>query len=165
MADPPTKRPRRCQQARAAGKRKLAHDTASPTEKRSRKAANSEAERLLDPDVAVGDAQMLRVLRLWKFSGNATRTNVTPRDEAFVLSDTLGLVATRTGVVTVSRLTRRYPAVFELFCYWVRRAWPLALPFPFTSINVNYGYAAKLHRAQTDDACSHDAQAPLASRP
>ena len=46
----------------------------------------------------------------------------------------------------MSRLTRRYPAVFELFCYWVRRTWPLALPFPFTSISVNYGYAAKLHR-------------------
>lgn len=90
MADPPTKRPRRCQQAGGAGKRKLAHDTASQTEKRSRRVANSEAERLLDSDVAIGDSQVLQVLRLWKFSENAFRTNVTPRDAAFVLSDTIG---------------------------------------------------------------------------
>ena len=36
--------------------------------------------------------------------------------------------------------------MFELFSSWVRQAWPLSPPFPFTSINVNYGYAAKLHR-------------------
>ena len=88
-----TKRPRRTQQRPAGheGKRNLVQDTASPSEKkRSRKGANLEAKLLLDSDIAIGDAQMLQVLRLWKFSENATRTNVTPRDAAFVPSDTLG---------------------------------------------------------------------------
>ena len=49
-----------------------------------------EAKLLLDSDIAIGDAQMLQVLRLWKSSENATRTNAAPRDAAFVPSDTLG---------------------------------------------------------------------------
>ena len=98
-----TKRPRRTQQRPAGdeGKRKLVHETTSlpspPENKRSRKGANLEAKRLLDSDVAIGDAQMLQVLRLWKFSENSTRTNVAPRDAAFVLSDTLGKPAPEYG--------------------------------------------------------------------
>lgn len=100
-----TKRQRRTQQmpAGGAGKRKLAQDAASPPEKKSRKGANSEAERLLDSGVLIGDAQMLQVLRLWKFSENATRTNVTPRDAAFVLSDTLGKPALDVWRTALSR--------------------------------------------------------------
>ena len=91
-----TKRPRRIQQRPAGGegKRKLVQETVSPPSppqnKRSRKGANLEAKLLLDSDIAIGDAQMLQVLRLWKFSENSTRTNVTPRDATFVPSDTLG---------------------------------------------------------------------------
>ena len=102
-----TKRPRRIQQRPAGGegKRKLVQETASPPSppenKRSRKGANLEAERLLDSDVEIGDAQMLQVLRLWKFSENATRTNVTPRDAAFVPSDTLGEPASDVWRTTV----------------------------------------------------------------
>lgn len=36
--------------------------------------------------------------------------------------------------------------MFEFFSSWVRQAWPLAPPFPFTSISVNYNYAARTHR-------------------
>ena len=146
MADPPTKRARRCQQAAVrAGKRAPAPESASPPKKRSRKRSNSEAEQLLASGAPISDGHILEILSLWKSSENTTRANVTPGDAAFVLSDTLGLVATRTGVVAVSRLTRRYPAVFELFSSWARQAWPLAPPFPFTSVNVNYGYAARMH--------------------
>ena len=91
-----TKR-RRCMQQRPVGgegKRKLVQETAippsPPEKKRSRKGANLEAKLLLDSDIAIGDAQMLQVLRLWKSSENATRTNAAPRDAAFVPSDTLG---------------------------------------------------------------------------
>ena len=147
MAAPPTKRPRRCEQVARAGKRDLAPDTASPPEKkRSRKGANSEAEGLLASGCAISDYKVLQVLRLWKFTENVTRVNVMPRDAAFVLSDTLGLVSTRTGVVSASRLTRRYPAVFEILSLWLRQSWPLAPRFPFTSISVNYNYAARMHR-------------------
>ena len=91
-----TKRPRRMQQRPAGGegKRKFVQDAASPPSppqnKRSRKGANLEAKLLLDSDIAIGDAQMLQVLRLWRFSENSTRANVTPRDATFVPSDTLG---------------------------------------------------------------------------
>ena len=91
-----TKRSRRTQQRPVGGegKRKLVHETTSlpspPENKRSRKGANLEAKRLLDSDVAVGDAEMLQVLRLWKFSDNSMRVDVTPRDAASVPSDTLG---------------------------------------------------------------------------
>ena len=145
MADPPSKRPRRCQQAGRAGKRALVPDTA-PKQKRSRKGANSDAEELLSSGCAITDDKVLQILRSWKFSENVSRANVMPRDSAFVLSDTLGLVCTRDGKVTPSRLTKRYPAVFKVFSSWARQAWPLAPPFPFTSISVNYNYSARIHR-------------------
>ena len=94
-----TKRPRRIQQRPAGGegKRKLVHETTSlpspPENKRSRKGANLEAKRLLDSDLVIGDAEMLQVLRLWKFSDNSMHANVTPRAAAFVSSDTLGKLA------------------------------------------------------------------------
>lgn len=144
-----TKRPRPIQRpAGGAGKRKLAQDTASPPEKKRsrRQDANSEAARLLDSDTAIDDSKMPQVPRLWKLSENATRVHVMSRDAAFVLSDTLGLAATRTGILTVSRLTRRDLAVPELFSSWGRQVWPRARPFPFTSINDNYSYAARMHR-------------------
>ena len=147
MADPPTKRARRCQRAAArGGKRALAPDSASPPNKRSRKRANVEAEQLLASGGSVRDVHVLQILRSWKFSDNAGRANVTPDGMASVSSDTLGLVSSRTGMVFASRLTKRYPAVFELLSAWVRQAWPLTPPFPFTSVNVNYGYAARMHR-------------------
>ena len=145
MADPPTKRPRRCQQAGSAGKRALVPDTA-PEQKRSRKIASADAEALLSSGCAITDDKVLQILRSWKFSENVSRANVMPRGSAFVLSDTLGLVCTRDGKVTPSRLTKRWPAVFKVFASWARQAWPLAPPFPFTSISVNYNYAAITHR-------------------
>ena len=145
MADPPTKRARRCQQAGRAGKRALVPDTA-PKQKRSRKGANCDAEALLTSGCAITDDKVLQILRSWKFSENVSRANVLPRDSAFVLSDTLGLVCTRNGKVTPSRLTKRFPAVFKVFSSWVRQAWPLAPPFPFTSVSVNCNYSARIHR-------------------
>ena len=146
MADPPAKRARCCQQAAARpGKRALAPESASPRNKRSRKRANVEAEQLLASGGSMRDDHVLHILRSWKFSDNGGRSNVTPDGMTSVSSDTLGLVSSRTGMVFASRLTKRYPAVFELLSSWVRQAWPLAPPFPFTSINVNYGYAARMH--------------------
>ena len=149
MEGPIAKRPRRAQgvPAERAGTRQLAQDTASPPEnKRSRKRANLVAEELLASGVAVDDEAVLTVLRSFKFSENTNRPNVAPAGAPFVLSDTFGLVSTRTGAVSVSRLTRRHPAVVRLLSAWVKRAWPSSPCFPFTSISVNYGYAARMHR-------------------
>ena len=128
-------------------KRALASEASStPLEKRSRQKANLVAEEMLAAGCAIGDDKMLRVLRHWKFSENTSRLNVMPRDAVYVESDTLGLVSTRQGVVTASRLTKRYPAVFQFLSSWVRQAFPLTPCFAFTSVNVNYNYAARVHR-------------------
>ena len=146
MEGPPAKRQRPSKPGAGLSKRAPDPDRATPPVKRSRKRANSEAEGLLASGCAVSGEKVLRVLRSWKFSENVSRVNVMPRDAHFVLSDTLGLVCTRTGAVSVSRLTNQYPAVFQVLCAWLRHAWPLADRFPFTSISVNCNYAAQRHR-------------------
>ena len=114
--------------------------------KRSRKRANELAEVELASADLVTDRSLLRVLRAWLFTPNVNRANVMPRDASFVLSDTLGLVSTRQGVVVVSRLTKLYPAVFELMAAWVAGAWPSSPRFVWSSISVNFNYAARIHR-------------------
>ena len=146
MEGPPAKRQRRSKPGAGLSKRARDPEDATTPVKRSRKRANSEAEGLLASGCAVSGEKVLRVLRSWKFSENVSRVNVMPRDAHFVLSDTLGLVCTRTGAVSVSRLTNQYPAVFQVLCAWLRHAWPLADRFPFTSISVNCNYAAQRHR-------------------
>ena len=123
MEGPATKRPRRIQRQEPPGKRGLAEDAAIlPENKRSRRDASFVAEALLASGCEITDGRVLQILRSWKFSGNVTRANVTPRESAFVLSDTLGLVCTRNGKVTPSRLTKRWPAVFKVFSSWARQA-------------------------------------------
>ena len=155
MADPdppPSAKRRRLSEKRPArggtreGKRALAPDAACSPAKRSRRSANMMAKELLASGAAIGDDKVLRVLRRWEFSKNESRANVIPSDATFVFSDTLGLVSSRTGGVFVSRITKRYPAVFELLSSWVRQAWPLSPRFPFTSISLNFNYAARVHR-------------------
>ena len=147
MEGPPaTKRQRRIQRQERAGKRRSAQDSAEslPEKKRSRKDANSLAEKLLASGCSISDDKVLRVLRMSQFTENTTRINVMPQNATFVLSDTLGLVSTRNGKVTASRLTKRYPAVFQILARWLRQAWPLP-HFPFTSISVNKNYAARMY--------------------
>ena len=126
-----------------SGKRKLTQVVA-PEKKRSRKDANLLAEGLLASGCSISGEHILRVLRLWQFTENVTRVNVMPRGVDFVFSETLGLVSARDGKVTASRLTKRYPAVFQILARWIRHAWPLADRFPFTSISVNKNYAARM---------------------
>ena len=145
MEGPGTKR-RRIQRQDRAVKRKAAQDAAAsvPENKRSRKLANTEAEVLLASGCAITDETILRVLRQFEFSPNMTRANVMPRGVDFVFSETLGLVSTRNGKVTVSKLTKCFPAIFHILALWLRHSWPLADRFPFTSISVNKNYAARM---------------------
>ena len=129
------------------GKRQLEQDMAAslPEKKRSRKGANSEAELLLESGRAIGDGQVLQVLRLWKFTEYTWRLDVMPRGADFVFSDTLGMVSTRTGVDATRRLTKRYTAVFKIHAIWFQQAWPMPYS-PFTSISENFNDSAQLHR-------------------
>ena len=115
-------------------------------EKRSRKQAERFARGVLSGGRGtVKDADVLSTLRRWSFRKNQTRKNVRPEGVDHVKSDTLGLVATRDGRVTLSRHTRT--DVFRLLAQWLRVHGPsVGKPFPFTSINVNFAYGAALHR-------------------
>lgn len=90
-----------------------------------------------------------RVLDLWEFRQNTSRGNVMREGVEWVNSDTLGLLNTYDGGVVVSKATQTYPAVPRLMGRWLSDHYPvsdLGGDFVFTSINVNRGYAARLHR-------------------
>lgn len=115
--------------------------------------AQAKAKSLLAEAKASGrkltDEDVLSVLRLWGFMDNKNRTNVMKEGVKVVNSDTVGLVVqTGTGRVLVARSTERYPDVIRLLGLWLRQQRPKELPmdFPFTSININRGYAGRLHR-------------------
>jgi len=112
---------------------------------RSRKAAGILATELLQKE-RISDADVLAVLELWYFKQNKCRANVVPQGSTFVHSDTFGVVKSRTGTVVPTRLTTKSPAVFTLLCRWLFDQHAFEQAFPFTSISVNYGYAARRHR-------------------
>ena len=115
--------------------------------RRSRPKAHRLAGQLLD-QTHVSDDGVLKVLRLWHFNHNRTRANVMPAGVDSVQSDTLGLVRSRDGRVLATISTVKFSNVFALLCRWLRDHHPdgLAMSFPFTSISVNFAYAAKIHR-------------------
>ena len=115
--------------------------------RRSRRSADVLAQERLKQS-CISDDDVLAVLRLWHFKENRTRTNVIPEGATSVHSDTLGVVRSRTGAVVATQLTVKYQYVFRVFCRWLREHCPeyFQTPFPFTSISVNHGYAARKHR-------------------
>merc|ERR1719401_2785885 len=56
----------------------------------------------------ITDSDVLAVLRLWGFRENTSRLNVMEEGQAFVYSDTLGLVRARDGSVLVTSPTTEY---------------------------------------------------------
>ena len=121
---------------------------AEPACKRRRRDADALATELLASGKNLSDADLLAVLSRWTFKPNKNRTNVLPEGVDSVYSDTLGLTRDRRGTVAVDAYTRERPGVFRLLCEWLkqRRTAELARDFPFTSISMNYNYAARLHR-------------------
>ena len=113
-----------------------------------RRASKLAMERLKVP--AVTDEDVLDVLRLWHFKSNRTRTNVFPAGASFVHSDTLGAIRNRVGKVVPTKQTVKNPAVFALLSRWLEDNIPdvFTQPFTVTSVNVNFGYAARPHRDQ-----------------
>ncbi|CAE8694958.1 unnamed protein product [Polarella glacialis] len=120
----------------------------------ARKCADIEAKRILETATAKGkkitDQDCLKILEKWAFRKNEARLNVMPEGTNFVHSDTLGLIRARDGRYMATEPTNLYPNVFSLFNQWLQDSLPAGCnkPFPFTSISVNYAYAAKIHRDQ-----------------
>ena len=115
--------------------------------RRSRPKAHRLAGKLIEQTHLSND-NVLKVLRLWHFNHNRSRANVMPAGVDSVQSDTLGLVRSRDGRVIATMNIVKYNNVFALFCRWLRDNPPdgLAMSFLFTSISVNFAYAAKIHR-------------------
>mmetsp|Transcript_35734 Transcript_35734/g.81993 ORF Transcript_35734/g.81993 Transcript_35734/m.81993 type:complete len:499 (-) Transcript_35734:156-1652(-) len=107
-------------------------------------------ERLEAADKAgrkITDEDVLQTLQRWNFAKNVWRQNVAPDGQDWVFSDTLGLLRDRQGDVHLTAPTRRYPQVAELIARWLTdRLPPETKDFKFTSMNLNYNYAAKQHR-------------------
>mmetsp|Transcript_124233 Transcript_124233/g.247551 ORF Transcript_124233/g.247551 Transcript_124233/m.247551 type:complete len:510 (+) Transcript_124233:70-1599(+) len=131
-------------------------ETTEMREKRLR--AESAAEEVLKQaeEVPVTDQQLLDVLRQWGFRKNNVRRNVLPTGKTWVESDTLGLMRNQAGVFNVSISSRAYPAVNRLILRWLRDTAGgddgAAANFPFTSIHLNHGFAARRHRAENQAA-------------
>lgn len=117
-----------------------------------RKSANDMAKEMVETAEKQGrkitEAEVLKVLRQWRFAKNDTRQNVLPEGQEYVFSDTLGLIRARDGRYMEKEATREFPEVTKLLGRWMRDHSPdeFGAPFPFTSINVNFKYAARRHR-------------------
>jgi hypothetical protein len=117
-----------------------------------RETADKLAAAMLKDAEATGrritDREIHEVLARWTFHRNEARQNVLPDGATFVYSDTLGLVHTRTGSYAATRATKDYRNVVRLLTRWIKDRKPAELEhdFPFTSISLNAGYAAKRHR-------------------
>jgi len=123
-------------------------DDSEPACKRRRRDADALATELLNSGKNLSDADVLGVLSRWTFKPNKNRTNVLPEGVDNVYSDTLGLTRDRRGNIGLDAYTRERPTVFRFLCEWLRQRRPVELShdFPFTSISLNYNYAARLHR-------------------
>jgi len=125
-----------------------------------RKEANTEAERILkeakEQKRKIRECEVLRVLRLWRFNKNIARLNVMQEGQTFVFSDTLGLSRSRDGRFLEKEATKDHPDVTRLLCQWVKDH-PVPgcdRDMPFTSINVNFKYAARRHRDSNNHGLS-----------
>lgn len=95
--------------------------------------------------------EALQVLQGWGFSKNSNRQNVLPEGKDWVASDTLGFVIPQDGshVPVISKATKGHESVFRLLHRWVQGRLPEFFSdreLPCTSMSLNKGYAAKLHR-------------------
>ena len=109
--------------------------------------ANALASEILGRGAGVSGPDVLSVLRAWCFKRNAGRRNVIPDGQAWVHSDTLGLIPCWRGDSKLTMATRLYPDVYKVLCAYLQSMLGrVGVAFDFTSINVNFGYAAKIHR-------------------
>ena len=106
---------------------------------RSRRRANQDAWAILEglgEDANLPDADVLKVLRTWRFKRNKTRRNVMQDGEEWIYSDTLGFVRDRKGRVCLTKTTQEHPYFMKMLCRWAAES-PMK-DFPFTSISLNF---------------------------
>ena len=118
-----------------------------------RKAADSYAAHVLEnlrPGAFPKDSSVLGALRLWRFEKNVSRENVRREGVDWVYSDTFGLIKDRADQKLKACQTGvGYESFQRLLYRWARGRQLSHLrnhPLPYTTISVNKGFAAKLHR-------------------
>jgi hypothetical protein len=100
------------------------------------------------------DMHIEEVMALWKCQRNSKRTNVIPDDQRWVHSDTLGYITPYGDQkdmhpLIISQATIGHEHFIQLLTRWIASKAPdsgLDHDFRFTSISINIGYAAKIHR-------------------
>ena len=114
---------------------------------RGRLIADATAAQILERAEVDGgritDDDIMRVFRQWRFKRNDARTNVLPEGKPWVFSDTLGLIRDRCGKYMLTGPSR-YLEVCRVLNRWMKDN--LSSAFCCTSISLNKGYAARLHR-------------------
>ncbi|CAE8649827.1 unnamed protein product [Polarella glacialis] len=96
--------------------------------------------------------ELLEVLRLWGFAQNDGRQNVRPEGHEWVHSDSLGIIRRRDGQIALAKNTAGYPQFVKLLGQWLQGQG--FGPLPFTTITINFGYAARRHRDRFNDGPS-----------
>ena len=113
--------------------------------------ADKEGSKITDTDV-------LKVLELWGFKKNESRTHVIPENKTFVNSDTFGMTRGYEDKYSATQSTIDYPNTMVLLNRWLQdnQTNPnfKAERFPYTSISINYDYAARRHRDNKNEGPS-----------
>ena len=101
----------------------------------------------------VSDSALKDVLGRWAYKANRDRKHVTPHGAKSCLSETLGLVRTRTGRWQVSSSTKEAPQESKLLNLWLKQRLEQtgvsssdSQPWLCSSITLNKNFASKCHR-------------------
>ena len=97
--------------------------------------------------------QALEVLRRWGFTRNRARKNVRPQKKQWVYSDTLGLMPYR-GQPGWTQASDSHQEVFKLLAGWVQAELGGNQHIKYTTMSINYGYAARRHRDSNNEGIS-----------
>ena len=111
---------------------------------------------LLERSKEITDADLLAVLRKWRWHQNKVRSNVMREGQKWVHSDTLGVVCSRDGRLVLSKVTKEYPASFKLLCKWMQDASPSLIEhFPFTCGSQSRRWGVSTHPRTPRSKGSH----------
>lgn len=95
---------------------------------------------------------VLEVLRLWGFAQNEGRQNVHPDGKDWVHSDSFGILRRRDGQTAVASGTAGYPKFVNLLGLWLKGR--MSGPLPYTTVTINFDYAARRHRDRNNEGPS-----------
>ena len=115
--------------------------------------AESFATRMLASGVEITQSIMLAGLQLFRV-GFSARTNVRPDAATPVRSETLGLCHHPMVGTYISPITRKWPNFTKMTAAYISTLPGAPEAWQYSSISVNHGYAARLHRDKGNEGPS-----------